>query len=350
MGINNKETIFVPVAACNEYFLEHTVKGALALAEHPDRVFFGIYNNILSKDQTLLDNDFFTNNPNIYYVEVISPEPLGVGFARMSASLLTTMDHDYVFQTDAHSILSKNWDTTFINNFKEISQKENTDKIVLTAMCGDGWHYNKEDRNSLSSLNHDFKNFSVDSFYDNNFALEYGIDNALPSLHFDGYQNGIYLQEMVGVPISHSSDRDINGQYEEINCIIATIMFSKYSLMREVMHDPEDPFHGDQINYAIRLLSRNYKIFAVKQPLVMALGKSVVKDGELVEVDNKYNWRATVSANKGYYDYKNQKSVANYLNIVNEKYFGYWGAPDKESLIKAKKKMGYLNKHYFYFK
>ena len=100
-----KDSIFIPIAACEERFIEQTVRSALANAENPDNIYFGIFNNILNKEHSLLDNDFLTNHKQIFYVELVTPAPMGTGFARMNASLLQFKNFDYMFQIDAHTFL-----------------------------------------------------------------------------------------------------------------------------------------------------------------------------------------------------------------------------------------------------
>lgn len=339
---DNEKTIFIPIAACDEYFLEHTVKGALALAYKPERIFFGIYNTVIDNKKTLLNNEFFTKHPNIFYVEVNSPSPLGTGFSRMSASLLSTRPHDYVFQIDAHIILSKNWDKELIDCFKKIEYEEGTNKIFLTALAGVSWTYNKYKRENIFAVNKKIENFSINSFYDNDFDQDPNLINARPGIRFDGKHDKVFSEYTYNMPMTGDCFEWSKPSYEEVNCIYAAMMFSKYSTIREIMHDPEDPWHGDQVNYGIRVLSRNYKIFAIQKPFFMLLGKVVVKDNQHIEIDPEYSWRSIDKWSKHEYkDNKDKTAIENYKNIIDGKYLGYWGAPDEESLIMAKKKIGF---------
>jgi hypothetical protein len=329
------ETIYIPIAACKEYFIKETVKSAIANARNPKRVYYGIYNNITSKDKSLIEDEFFTNNDNIFYTEVFSKYPLGIGYGRMNASLLTTAKHDYVFQIDSHTIFTKNWDTILIKTFKKIAEKEKTEKIVLTAMAGADWSYNPENRKELKYLNLEINDLSYDSFEKNSFSTY--INNSRPGIVFENVETA--EGEIIKRPLTSSIKDWNNNEYEESDCVYGAFMFSKYSLVREVMHDPRDPIHGDQINYAIRLFSRDYKIFAVKQPLILLLGKRD-KNGKIV--DPEYDWTNEINSyGNSYGSNINNESFNNYKNIINGSYLGYWGAPDKDSLEKAKKKMGY---------
>ena len=127
-----KDSIFIPIAACEERFIEQTVKSALSNAENPDNIYFGIFNNILKKEHSLLDSDFLLNNDQIFYVELITPAPMGTGFGRMNASLLQFKEFDYMFQIDAHTFFSKKWDTQLINIFNKF--KGSISSAVLLSL------------------------------------------------------------------------------------------------------------------------------------------------------------------------------------------------------------------------
>jgi hypothetical protein len=123
-------------------------------------------------------------------------------------------------------------------------------------------------------------------------------------------------------------------------------------MLRDIMHDPEDHFHGDQVNYGMRILSRGYRIFAIKKPLMLTLNKynkhKVENSDEGALIDPEWNWRSQrkILEPGRRYLYKMQKlSDTNYKSIFNGDYVGYWGAPDIDSLEYAKEKMGFLKKY-----
>jgi hypothetical protein len=347
-------TIFVTIAACQEYFIEHTIKSAIALSAHPDRIHFGVFNNILDKEKTLMDKEFFTNNSNILYVELLSHVPMGVGFGRMNASLLSTQVHDYVLQIDAHTVFTKDWDLKLIENFITISKEISSDKIVLTGIPRGNLYYNINKRDSLMSDDSVFVNHNIKeiNFYKNNyhefFNLPKPYHNTKPVIRFDGWQGNHFVKSMVGFPITYGEPGFGKENYSEVNCIHASLLFYKYEMIRHIMHDPADQFHGDQVNYGLRILSRGYKIFAIKQPLLLSLNKYLKhdlpnnKDGVLI--DHEWNWRSERKWSKSgekYLSKMQDVSNKNYNDIFNGNYIGYWGAPNIESLNNAKGKIGF---------
>jgi len=346
-----KDSIFIPIAACEERFIEQTVRSALANAENPERIYFGIFNNILNRQHSLLDNDFLTNHKQIFYVELITPAPMGTGFGRMNASLLQFKNFDYMFQIDAHTFFSKNWDTQLINVFNKIKNQENIDedKLILSASSGFMWTYYDENPEKVYA----FVDYKKEMFEIDPLDLEKNaqdlVNIGMTSLKFvyDGKQNKIFSENNVGFPIVYGDHYLEEQEYKESVCVHATFMFSKAKLAREVLHDPEDHFHGDQTNYSIRLLSRGYKIFSPKYPTLALLNKVFI-DKELLEFkneifDEEHNWRTWQPKNTGgeYLDTKITNSKINFDQIISGEYFGYWGTTDNDSLNKVKKQINY---------
>lgn len=362
---DNLKTIFITIAACEELFLEQTIKSAIMLAYNPNRVYFGVFNNILDSNNvkywdknseswvepknnlSMLSNKFFTKNEKIMYVEVTTSVPMGVGYGRLNASLLSTeKNHDYFFQIDAHSVFSKNWDKVLIENYNRIEKEIGYEKIILTSLPGHPWTYDPNNRNIIWSNSETLNKNKIKFLnpYDNNYN-EIEDHNGIPRITFSGWQGKVFSSENVGVPISFGGEGFDGEHYQETNCVHASFVFGKYSIIREVMHDPQDDFNGDQVNYTLRLLSRNYRIFAVKRPFLSTLNKYVYNDEYHPDLlDPEHNWRSFESQSQSgsrYHAFIRQNSKKRYEDIFSGKYLGYWGAENMESLNKAKKIMGF---------
>jgi hypothetical protein len=348
--IDTTSTIFVTLAACNEYLLEHTIKSAMAQANIQERVFFGVFNNILEKEKSLLDNEFFTNNANIFYAEIVTPAPMGTGFGRMNASLLKTQDHDYVLQIDSHTVFTKDWDLKLIENFNNVKEIAKTDKVILSAIPRGNLYYEISNRDSILSYDNFFKEKGINEIdmLNNNYHEFDNYKNTKPEIVFTGWQGKNFDEINVGLPITYGAYVFGEEKYPEINCIHASIVFFKYSVIREVMHDPSDHFNGDQINQSLRLLSRGYRIFSMQDPLFLSLSKYENPDNSNDKVvnllDPEWNWRSFCSPNSvsaKYLEHSISTSAYNYEKIISGDYLGYWGAPDERSLSEAKKIMGF---------
>ena len=349
-NLDHTSTIFVPIAACNEYLIELTIKSALAMSFNPERIFFGVFNNILQKEKSLWDNPFFTNNPQIFYTEILTPAPMGTGFGRMNASLLANQDYDYVLQIDSHTVFTKGWDIKLIENFDKVKEIAQTDKIILSAVPRGNMYYHAENRDVLLSSEKIFENWGNSEIdpYTNNYHKMVDYKLSKPELRYDGIQGNHFDKVNVGVPITYGAPIFGKEEYPEINCIHASIVFFQYKVIREVIHDPEDTFNGDQINQSLRLLSRGYRIFSMKDPLLLSLDKTLphleLNDNAPILFDPEWNWRVPDRYKYSgwkYLEYSCEKSKINYKKIFSGEYVGYWGAPDKKSLSEAKNFMGF---------
>jgi hypothetical protein len=305
----------------------------------------------LKQEHSLLNNNFLTNNDQIFYAELMTPAPMGTGFARMNASLLQFKNFEYMFQIDAHTFFPKKWDTELITIFNKIKNDNGIDenKLVLSATTGFFWTYYEDEPNKVYATTNDNQDiFEIDPLNLEKNAKNL-IDRGMVTIDFiyDGKQGNFFIEDLLNFPTVYGREYMNKKEYEESKCIHAAFMFSKANLNRDVMHDPEDHWHGDQTNYSIRLLSRGYKIFSPKYPTIATLNKIFVdKDsgkssGE--PLDKDHNWR-TYNSNQVGIDYlttKNFNSKLNFKNIISGKYFGYWGATDYESLNKVKKQINY---------
>ena len=363
---DHEKTIFIPIAACKELFLEQTIKSALSLASNPNRLFFGVFNNILdpenvvyfdSKTQftvktkktlSLLSNPFFTKNEQIVYAELVTAVPMGVGYGRLNASLLSQRNCDYFFQIDAHTVFSKDWDKIIIENYNRILNETNNNKVILTALPGHPWTYdpkNPEVIYTQSKQLNDELGIEIINPYNNDYNY-IEAHNGTVETRFDGWQGTVFSEENVGMPISFGGNGFTGEYYQESNAIHASFVFGKYESIREVMHDPQDIFNGDQTNYTLRILSRSYKIFSVKRPFLLTLDKYVKdKNGEVSLLDEENNWRAfsgySPSAPSEYHNTLQKNSKKRYKEIFSGEYLGYWGAENIDTLKEAKKKMGF---------
>lgn len=342
-----EDSIFIPIAACEERHIELTIKSALTNAKNPEKIFFGVFNNIINKDHSLLNNKFITQNNQIFYVEVISPSPMGVGFGRMNASLLQFNEFEYSFQIDAHTLFTKNWDEKIIYYFNKIKNENNIDKdkLILSANAYLTWIY---DDDNIYILKHnrfydESLNIKVDPINLENFVQD-EIDKGLVSnkIVYDGLQGTRMMADNVGFPIVYGDHLLLDLEYKEIKSVHGTFMFSTIKLNREVLHDGNDIFHGDQTNYSIRLIDRGYRIFTPKYPSIAVLNKQPTQEF----LDPSHNWKSVTYGTNGvkYYNFKRENSAKFFNDIISGEYFGYWGATNQVSLNNIRKDIGYDTK------
>lgn len=351
----NTKSIFIPIAACEEKFIKQTIQSALLTAKNPSDIYFGVFNNILDKKNSLLDDEFITKNDQIFYTEIVSTIPLGVGFGRANASLLQFNNFDYMFQIDAHTIFTKNWDEKIISVFDKIKDenKIDEDKLVLSSICPISWTYDPD--NIKEILMPDFTNNTFTKIDPYNLEDSYPFistkDLTVPEIVYNGKQGDITIDAYVNFPVVYGKHgRRGEEDYEETNCVHASFVFSKANIIREILHDALDPFNGDQANYSIRLLSRGYRIFSPKFPLISTLNKfRINKDDDGFKNSSTFldqdDWRfprdSSSNRDNFYTNMLNDNAVLFFNKMIAGKYLGYWGAPDEESLEYAKNKINY---------
>jgi len=349
------KSIFIPIAACEEKFIKQTIQSALSTAKNPSKIYFGVFNNILNKNNSLLDDEFITNNDQIFYTELITPIPLGVGFGRANASLLQFDNFDYMFQIDAHTIFTKNWDEKIISVFDKIKDENNIDenKLILSSICPISWTYDPTNLNEIFMP--DFINNTFIKVDPNNLEESYPFINSkcltVPEIVYNGKQGDVVIESTINFPTVYGKNEQRSiKDYEETNCVHASFVFSKANIIREVLHDALDPFHGDQANYSIRLLSRGYRIFSPKFPLISTLNKFKIEMSDssfknTVTFLDQDDWRVgrpNISQKDYFYqDILNENAILFFNKIITGEYLGYWGAPDKESLEDTKNKIDY---------
>lgn len=336
----NEQTIFVSIASCREPFLIEVIKNCLLSADNPKRIYFGIFDTICDESDlklTQLQETFnrfeintkekFDFRSNIIYMPIHSVQPLGIGFSRANASLLYNKNHDFLLQIDAQVLFEKGWDQKIINNYYNIKEKYNNDKIIL----------------SVPPLRIIYKenNFYIAS-YGNHILID-DINNFNEDQKF--FNSGLKILNGTPPYIYGENKKWDNDLFYETSLIHACTMFSKFNLCREIMHDPRDSFHGDQLNYSMRVLSRGWQIFAFKNPTFLCIDKNEIYDfNSLKDVNFRYiESDLKIIKDNFMFEYKKylvSNEQVTRENIFSGKEFGYWGAPDKESLIYAKKKMG----------
>lgn len=327
--MNNE--IFISIAACKEKFLVQTIKSALANAKHPDNLYFGIFNTVIDEEDSVTDK-FILDHPNIYYMEARFPVPLGTGWSRLNASLLSLKRHKYFLQIDAHTIFEKNWDELLITSYNELLNV--CDKPVISSV-GPWW---AEDEND-------------------NILLFGNPEKMVDPYNFDMSKYN-YLDEQGNVPSNSSLKIDLKSdqpnvvgnnvnsgnKFDEHGLLYGSFLFSDFEFNTEMMHDPRNIWEGDQLNFSLRAFSQGYRSFTLNQTHLWP--KNKWNDKGLI---SDYDWRTaryTIHDNHNPLKYKlfsinlDHFSKIMQSRIFGKKYFGYWGAKNIEEFENFEKKHG----------
>jgi len=114
-----KRTILLHLPAYRDPELIPTIEDALAMAEYPERIHFGIFRQY-NPDDGFDDLTKYKDDPRFKIEEIHYTKAKGLPYARalINDNLLT--DEDFVCQLDSHHRFTENWDTILINWYDEL--------------------------------------------------------------------------------------------------------------------------------------------------------------------------------------------------------------------------------------
>ncbi len=220
------ETILVHLPAYREPELIPTIKDALKQAKHPERVHFGICRQYNPKDK--FDNlDEFRKDPRFKIHDMHYKKAKGLPYARaiINEELLT--DEDYVLQLDSHHRFTTNWDETLIRWNNDL-EKEGY-KPILTGYLP---YYNPfndpEDRTMEPWLQ------EVAAFY----------------------PHGTIFIRPTGIPNWKTLTKPFHSRF-----ISGHFAFARSEWAKEIKHDPDLYFSGEEINLTVRSFTHGWDLF-----------------------------------------------------------------------------------------
>jgi hypothetical protein len=224
--MNNKPTILIHLPSYREPELIPTIKSALENAKYPERIHFGICRQFHPDDN--FDNvDEYRNDNRFKIKDILYTEAQGLPWARaiINEELLT--DEDYICQLDSHHRFAKNWDTTLIKMHKGLEKKGY--KPILAAYLPYYDPYNDPSGRTMEPWQQQFVCF-----------YPHGTIFIRPGL-LTGWQ------EMKEPPMS----RFLSGHF----------CFARSEWAKEIKHDPDIYFSGEEINLTVRSYTHGYDMF-----------------------------------------------------------------------------------------
>jgi hypothetical protein len=224
--MSKKATILIHLPAYREPELIPTIKSALENAAYPERIHFGICRQFHPND-TFDNVDEYRNDNRFKIKDVLYTEAQGLPWARaiINEELLT--DEDYICQLDSHHRFAKNWDTTLIKMHKGLEKKGY--KPILAAYLPYYDPYNDPSGRTMEPWQQQFVCF-----------YPHGTIFIRPGL-LTGWQ------EMKEPPMS----RFLSGHF----------CFARNEWAKEIKHDPDIYFSGEEINLTVRSYTHGYDMF-----------------------------------------------------------------------------------------
>lgn len=218
------ERIFINIASYRDSQLETTIRSAISRADHPERLVFGVLNQVnLTEDADCIIQDL-TDLPQVKQVVVDYNTSQGACWSRSYIWTELLQDEEFALQTDSHMRFSEGWDTRLINMWYQLQD----DKGVLT-------HYPMPFNAETEEVNpQKYTRFDVQAF------RESGMPNVTSAAL--AFEDGPKQPALTAF-------------------IAAGFLFGRGQMFKDVPYDPYIYFHGEEMTYAARLWTNGYNLY-----------------------------------------------------------------------------------------
>lgn len=220
------DSIFIQIAAFRDPQLIPTIEDALNNADDAKRLVFGICRQYNLEDS--FDNlDKYRDDPRFRIIDVLDVESKGVCWARNRVQSLYK-DEKYTLQLDSHHRFEKGWDTMAVQWVKAL-QKRGHKKPLITAYLSSFNPDNDPEERAEAPFRMYFDRFTPE-------GIVFFIPENIPN----------WKEEKLPVPARFYS---------------AHFAFTLGKFCKEVPHDPNYYFHGEEISIAARAYTHGYDLF-----------------------------------------------------------------------------------------
>jgi hypothetical protein len=290
--------IFIQIASYRDPQLIPTIKSALENAKHPENLVFAIARQFYHEDG--FDNlDEYRNDERFRILDIPYEESKGACWARNQIQQLYQKE-EYTLQIDSHMRFAENWDVEMIGMIKQL-QKKGHKKPLLT-----GYVPSFDPDDDPNSRVMEPWRMVFDRF------IPEGAVFFLPEV-IPGWQN---MTEPVPA-------RFYSAHY----------CFTLGKFSKEVQHDPEFYFHGEEISIAARAYTHGYDLFHIHKILIW---HEYTRKGRTKQWDDDKDW-----VSKNDYCHKKNRSLFG-MDGEEPMNHGKYGFGKKRSLKDYEKYSGLL--------
>ena len=224
MAKNGK--IFIQIASYRDPELIKTLDDCIEKADKPEKLVFGICWQHSDEDEW--DNiDKYKDDKRFKIVDVNYKDSKGACWARNTLQQEYT-NEEYTFQLDSHHRFIEGWDTELIKMLKGLQKKGHKKPLLTSYISSYNPENDPEGRVKVPWL------MNFDRF------IPEGAVFFLPAT----------------IPGWEKMTEPIPGRFYS-----AHFAFSLGSFVKEVPHDPEYYFHGEEISIAVRAYTHGYDLF-----------------------------------------------------------------------------------------
>ena len=290
--------IFIQIASYRDPQLIPTIKSALENAKKPDNLVFGITRQF-HPDDKFDDLSEYSGDERFRVLDIPYNESKGACWARNQIQQLYNKE-TYTLQIDSHMRFAPNWDVEMIKMVKDL-QKKGYKKPLLT-----GYVSSFDPDNDPNGRTQEPWRMVFDRF------IPEGAVFFLPET-IPGWQN---LTEPVTARF-----------YSAHFC------FTLGKFAKEVQHDPEFYFHGEEISIAARAYTHGYDLF---HPHKVLIWHEYTRKGRTKQWDDDKQW-----VDKNNVSHKKNRSLFG-MDDENEMEHGIYGFGKDRSLRDYEKYSGLL--------
>ena len=244
--------IFIQIASYRDPQLIPTLKDCIEKAKYPENLVFSIAWQH-STDDAWDNLDEYKNDSRFKVIDIDYKESRGACWARNKLQQNYT-DEEFTLQLDSHHRFIENWDDELIGMYEQLKDK-GYDKPLLTSYISSYDPNNDPGGRVMVPWKMNFDRFIPEGAV---FFLPASIDN--------------YKELSEPIPARFYS---------------AHFAFAGGSFVKEVPHDPEYYFHGEEISIAVRAYTWGYDLF---HPHKIIAWHEYTRQGRTKQWDDDKTW------------------------------------------------------------
>jgi len=243
----SKRTIFLHLPAYRDPELIPTIEDALAMAQYPERIHFGIFRQYNPEDG-FDDLTEYKDDPRFKIEEIHYTKAKGLPYARALINDTLLTDEDFVCQLDSHHRFTKNWDSTLISWHDQLVQ-EGYNPIIGGYSPMYNPYNDPEDR----------------------------VTEPWMSLAACFYPFGTIFIRPGGIPNWKDLKSPIPARF-----LSGHFAFGSNKWARDVKHDPNIFFAGEELNLSVRSFTHGYDLFHPHEVVIWHATMREERSGMLV--------------------------------------------------------------------
>lgn len=242
------DRILLHLPAYREPELIPTIKDALAQAKHPERIHFGICRQFNPEDG--FDNvDEFREDPRFHIYDMPYEQAKGLAYARSIINEKLLTDQEFVLQLDSHHRFTENWDETLLSWYYQLKEEGHNPLI-----CGYLPYYNP--------FNDPADRVQV-PWYSEAAAF---------------YPHGTIFIRPTGFYTDYTKfDKPVPARF-----ISGHFCFGPNKWAKDIRHDPDIFFAGEELNLSVRSYTHGYDLFHPHRVVIWHATMREERAGKLV--------------------------------------------------------------------